>query len=311
MINSKELAAEWQRISRAKDDIRNALVEHGVAIPREARIDEFAPAIRGYTPSSISIYKRGMFERSPQSRLPNMSVSPAYSPADMSLTFSSCKSLLAIPIVDGLDTASSIAHYAYGCSLVSGNFSLPNLPICTAMNSSFEGCLAIERLSVGAAPECTNIRSFANGCRSLVEVKMGDMPKLTFLGQAFINCQELVRVEMSIGSSATEVGNMFYGCISLREIVGVLDVSSIPSFSGAFSDCRALEEVRIKGLKVDIALQWSQNISIESVKYLVDNLQQSTGKTITLPASWRAAHPSEAKDYAKIAAMKGFSLSFR
>ena len=79
----------------------------------------------------------------------------------------------------------------------------------------------------------------------------------------------------------------------------------------AFTNCTSLEEVRIKGLKIDLDLSACVNLSTTSVKYLVDNLQQATGKSIVLSRVWQQAHTEEAREYAKIAAQKGFSLSFR
>lgn len=311
MSKSKELAAEWQRISRAKADIRDALAEHGIAIPRESKIDEFAPAIRGYTPASVSIYKRGMFERSPQSRLPNLSVSPTYSPADMASTFANCKDLRSIPVVDGLEKATSIMYYAYGCSLASGRVILPSLPNCTSMVSAFDGCYSIERLEIGDAPECTDMRNIANSCRLVTGVKIGAINKVVYMDQAFIGCSSLETIEISVGSSLVGAGRAFGACRALRSIVGTIDFSSVDDTGIAFDDCYNLEEVRIKGLKADLNMQWSQKLSLESVKYLVDNLQQVSGKTITLAVAWKTAHADEAKQYAKTAALKGFSLSFR
>lgn len=78
-----------------------------------------------------------------------------------------------------------------------------------------------------------------------------------------------------------------------------------------FSSCSSLEEVRIKGLKVDLDLSACTNLSVESVKYLVDNLQQVSGKGITLASAWQTAHPTEARAYAQKATTKGFALTFR
>lgn len=78
-----------------------------------------------------------------------------------------------------------------------------------------------------------------------------------------------------------------------------------------FESCSSLEEVRIKGLKVDLDLSACANLSTESVKYLVDNLQQVTGKSITLPIAWQTARPTDARAYAQKATAKGFALTFR
>ena len=78
-----------------------------------------------------------------------------------------------------------------------------------------------------------------------------------------------------------------------------------------FAYCSDLKEVRVKGLKVDLDLSACASLSVESVKYLVDNLQQVSGKGITLASAWQTAHPTEARAYAQKATAKGFALTFR
>jgi len=311
MSKSKEVAAEWKRIDQAKDDIRSALVDRGVVIPKDAKIDTFADAIRRYPPIGIRIHKRGMFDGSPQSRLPNMAVSPAYSAADISGMFSNCASLSEIPHVDGLEVATSIAYYAASSRQVRGSVAMPSLPKCMSMESAFEYCGKIESINIDGADACINASNFANGCFSATFIKVGDLPNVVHLGQAFIGCRSATRIEISTGASLVSVGGMFAGCMELREIVGTLDLTSVEGTGVIFDSCNSLEEVRIKGLKTDITFRWSPSLSIESVKYLVDNLQQVTGKVIEIPISWQRAHSEEAREYAKIAAQKGFSLSFR
>jgi len=311
MSKSKEVAAEWQRIHQAKDDIRSALVDRGVVIPNGAKIDTFADAIRRYPPIGIRIYKKGMFDWSPQSRLPNMAVSPAYSAADVSGTFSNCKSLTEIPHVDGLEVATSIAYYASSCSQAGGSVKMPSLPKCISMESAFEYCHRIESISIDGADACINASNFANGCLSATFIKVGDLPNVVHLNQTFVGCRSVTRIEISTGASLVSVGGMFGGCLALREIVGTLDLTSVGGTGGIFDSCQSLEEVRVKGLKSDVTFQWSPSLSIESVKYLVDNLQQVTGKIIVLSMVWQQAHQAEAREFAKIAAQKGFALTFR
>lgn len=311
MNKNKEVAAEWKRINQAKDDIRSALVDRGVVIPKDAKIDTFADAIRQYPPIAIRIYKRGMFEGSPQSRLPNMAVSPAYSAADISGMFSNCASLSEIPHVDGVEVATSIAYYAASSRQVGGSVNMPSLPKCISMESAFEYCAKLESISIDGADACINASNFSNGCSSATFIKVGDLPNIVNLNQAFIGCSSAARIEITTGASLLHVGNMFAGCRKLREVVGTLDFSSVDYPGTIFDGCESLEEMRLKGIKGDLILRWSPNLSIESVKYLVDNLQQVMGKSITIPRSWQQAHEAEAREYAKTAAQKGFTLNFR
>ncbi len=97
----------------------------------------------------------------------------------------------------------------------------------------------------------------------------------------------------------------------LADVTGVIDLSRATVTGSMFGSCSSLEEVRIKGLKVDLDLSACANLSTESVKYLVENLQQVTGKSITLARSWQTAHPTEAREYSQKASAKGFTLNFR
>ena len=94
-------------------------------------------------------------------------------------------------------------------------------------------------------------------------------------------------------------------------MTGDIDLSRATNVNSAFSGCASLEELRVKGLKVDLDLSACANLSVESVKYLVDNLQQVTGKSITLASAWQTAHPTESRTYAQKATAKGFALTFR
>ena len=128
----------------------------------------------------------------------------------------------------------------------------------------------------------------------------------------FHGCLSLKTV--SLDFSGGEVGNMefmFANCGVLVSVDGVIDATKTLFSGSMFSGCDSLEEVRVKGLKVDLDLAACGKLSVESVKYLVDNLQQVTGKSITLHRDWKTAHPTEARAYAQKATAKGFALTFR
>lgn len=94
-------------------------------------------------------------------------------------------------------------------------------------------------------------------------------------------------------------------------MTGVIDLSSVKSVAATFQGCSSLEEVRVKGLNEDLDLSACGNLSVESVRYLIDNLQKATGKTISLAGAWQTEHPAEAREYAQKVAAKGFALTFR
>lgn len=150
-----------------------------------------------------------------------------------------------------------------------------------------------------------------NGCSSLKKAVIGSATSVTSLSNTFASCRALEVVDLTTSSKLGILVGTFSNCNALREIEGVLDVSGCTSTYSAFSNCNALEEVRIKGLKTDLDLSACVNLSTESVKYLVDNLQKTSGKSISLPRSWQQEHTTEARDNAKAASQKGFTLNFR
>lgn len=150
-----------------------------------------------------------------------------------------------------------------------------------------------------------------NGCSSLKKAVIGSATSVASLSNTFSSCRVLEVVDLTTSARLGSLVGTFSSCTALREIKGVLDLSGCTSTYAAFQNSNSVEEVRIKGLKTDIDLSSCANLSLESVKYLVDNLQQVTGKSITLHRDWQTAHPTEARAYAQKATAKGFALNFR
>lgn len=173
------------------------------------------------------------------------------------------------------------------CPIVSLDKPIEGIERVVSLDSAFKGCVQIKRAIVGSA--------------SLVQT----------IANAFNSCNNLEEVEITTSPACTNMLAAFSGCGKLRTIRGTIDASACVTTYATFLSCSSLEEVQIKGLKVDLDLSPCVNLSVESVRYLVDNLQQSTGKTISLSSAWQTAHTAEAREYAQKAAAKGFALTFR
>lgn len=173
------------------------------------------------------------------------------------------------------------------CPIVSLEKPIEGIERISSLDSAFKGCGQIKRAIVGIASSAQTIANAFNSCTALEEV------------------------EITTSTACTNMLAAFSGCGKLRTIRGTLDASSCTVTYATFQNSNSLEEVRVKGLKVDLDLSPCVNLSVESVRYLVDNLQQSTGKTISLASAWQTAHTAEAREYAKKAAAKGFALTFR
>jgi hypothetical protein len=74
----------------------------------------------------------------------------------------------------------------------------------------------------------------------------------------------------------------FFDCSFLRIVypINVKNVTDIPK--STFSGCTALKELRLYGLKVNLDISDSMNVSKKSVLYLIQNATPSSAKTITL-----------------------------
>lgn len=184
-------------------------------------------------------------------------------------------------------------------SFSSGYSLFRNCPIVT-LERPIEG---IERI--------VSLDSAFTGCSQMTRAIVGSVSSVQTIANAFNSCTALEEVEITTSAACTNMLAAFSGCSKIRVIRGTLDASSCSTTYATFLSCTSLEEVRIKGLKVDLDLSACGNLSTESVKHLVDNLQKVTGKTISLASAWQMAHPAEAREYAKKAAAKGFALTFR
>ncbi len=225
-------------------------------------------------------------------------------------TFSEMKSLAALPEIAGIERASNISYMCKSSSALR-SVSLPDLPKCTDATEAFSTCASIDTIAVGNMPICTSFYCFALSSKAVKRINIGDAPVATNVNSVAYDCPALEEFTANFGNKINNTRYMFYNCAKLRRINGVLDFSSSTDLSNAFSFCSLLEEVRVKGLKVDLDLSACGKLSMDSVRYLVDNLQQSTGKTISLAGAWQTAHTAEAREYAQKAAAKGFALTFR
>lgn len=184
-------------------------------------------------------------------------------------------------------------------SFTSGYSLFRNCPI-VSIDTPIEG---VERI--------VSLDSAFTGCSQMTRAIIGSASSVQTIANAFNSCGNLEEIEITTSPACTNMLAAFSGCGKLRTIRGTLDASSCVTTYGTFLSCSSLEEVRIKGLKVDLDLSACVNLSEESVTYLVDNLQKATGKTISLASAWQMAHPAEAREYAQKAAAKGFALTFR
>jgi hypothetical protein len=291
-----EQKSSKQRAEEAVLDLKGKLRQLNKTLASKgATIDENAPlvdtikAVEGMKEQAVtmSIFKRQQFLGYVDEKLPPMRISDRYNPALIDYCFAQNWALKNLPSIENLGVAVNLSSFA-------------------------SSCRSLIEVSLGALTNATDISSAFSGCDSLTSVAIGAAPKVTNVSSLFFLCASLKDVSIDLsGGQLTNFTYVFFNCPSLRRVTGTIDLSNANTSTATFQGCSSLEEVRIKGLKADLDLSYCANLSVESVKYLVENLQQVTGKSITLARAWQTAHQAEAREYSQKAAAKGFTLNFR
>lgn len=289
-LSSKQRAeAEVLDLKGKLRQLNKALEGKGAVVAENAPLVATIKAVEGMKAQAVtmSIFKRQQFFGYVDESLPPMRISDGYKPALIDYCFAQNSALKSLPSIENVGVAVNLSSFASSCGALI-EASLEALTNATDISSAFSSCSSLTSASIGAAPKVTNASYLFYGCSSLKDVS----------------------IDLS-GGQLTNFTCAFFSCSSLRRVTGNIDLSSANSATTPFQGCSSLEEVRIKGLKIDLDLSACANLSVESVKHLVDNLQQVTGKSITLASAWQTAHPTEAIAYAQKATAKGFALTFR
>lgn len=303
-------ADQVYELDRQRREIIEALKSKGVAVDDADGLDGVSRAIKSITLPKIDIFKVWQFYEWQSEMLPPLRLNESYSAADLTKSFASSR-IVKLPEIDNIERAKSIRAMCQGCRSLT-SVSLPDMGKLVDAGEAFGSCGSIETITIGALPKATTLIALAYGCTALKSLKIGAMPNAVNIKQLAYGCSSLAEVNLGVEEvNVSDVSSAFQGCTSLRSIRGVLNYVDIVNDGGALGGCTALEDVRIKAAKCDLWLADCSALSTESLKYIVDNLQQATGNSITLPRAWQVAHPAEAREYAKIAAQKGFTLNFR
>lgn len=311
-MNETTLSADQlMELDRHRRNIINALRAKGAQVTDDDGLEVLEAKIAALSYSKITVIREQQFSGWQDDVYPPMVVSDTFRPVSLKNMFAQNPRLSQLPVVEGVEKALYIDSYAQRCPSLR-SVELPDLLEVKTATTMFDGCTSMTKATIGALPALTNATWLFSNCQSLVSATVGSAPKLEVAQGLFNNCTSLQSVTLDLsGGLITNASYLFGSCDKLRVVTGEIDLSRTGNVAAAFSGCTSLEEVRIKGLKVDLDLSACANLSVESVKYLVDNLQQVTGKSITLHRDWQTAHPTEARAYAQKATAKGFALTFR
>lgn len=269
--------------------LNKTLATKGATIAENAPLVATIKAVEGMKEQAVtmSIFRRQQFFGYVDESLPPMRILGGYKPALIDYCFANNRALKSLPNVENLDVAVNMSSYAVGCSSII-DVSLGALTNATEMTGAFSGCTSLASVTIGAAPNMTNVSNIFFGCNRLKDVS----------------------IDLS-GGQLTNFSLAFFGCSSLRRVTGTIDLSNADKSTNSFQGCSSLEEVRIKGLKIDLDLSYCVNLSVESVKYLVENAQAVSGKRIDLSRALLDANEEALGDIGDTASDKGWTLNYK
>lgn len=311
-MNEQTLSADQlMELDRHRRNIIRALRGKGVQVSDDDGLEALEEKIGKIKSYILSVHRAQQFLDWKDPSFPPLKLRDDYRPADINYCFARNRFLTELPDITNLGEASIMSSFARECTALA-TVTLPDLSKVTAIDNAFNGCSALTTATLGAMANVSNASWLFGGCTALTTVTLGAMAKAVSVQGGFHDCRALRSVTIDFtGGEITNISYLFNQCNRLEIVTGVIDLSRVTDTGSAFAGCVSLREVRLKGLKVDLNITDCANLSTESVKYLVDNLQQVTGKSITLPRSWQQAHATEAREYSQKASAKGFTLNFR
>lgn len=267
------ITTEIQRINRAKANLRTAIVAKGGTLSETAKIDEYADAVRGL-----------------QNRIEDVEMETV------------------------IIKSSSIRRYDISPDVVNTSYTpfwnpqrlILDLPNCTSAIRAIQNGSNITQLQINL-PKCTNTEHLIHGCTSLREVDIS-LPETRSLDQFAIDCTRLERA--IINAPLCTMGRWIIArCANIEVLEAILP--SCTNLIDATVGCPKLATVKISGLKTSLNLSTNTLISLESVKYIVDNAQSGlSGVTLTLPRVLTDA-VMEDDDILTTAVEKGLEVLFR
>ena len=312
LMNEQTMSADQlMELDRHRRNIINALRAKGAQVSDDDGLEAVPEKIGKIKAYVLTVHRSQQFLDWKDPSFPPLKLSDDYRPADISWCLARNRFLKELPDFANIGEASNMGSFARECTALD-TVMLPDIPKAKTIDSAFASCSSLTTATLGAMVNVYDSSWLFSGCSTLTTATLGAMPKAVSVQGIFHECRALGSVTLDFtGSEITNISYLFNQCKRLEIVTGVIDLSRVTDTANAFSGCVILREVRIKGLKVDLDLSACVSLSTASVKYLVDNLQQTVGKSISLPRSWQQEHTTEAREYAKAASQKGFTLNFR
>lgn len=312
--SSKQRAeAEILDLKSKLRQLNNALAGKGATIAENAPLVATIKAVEGLKVGGdelvLTLHKAEQFYKNPDEKLPSLKLKEGTN-VSLRYTFAGAKALKKFPDIAGIERATDISYICEGCSYIP-SASLGNMPLVSNVSYAFRSCSSIERITLGDIGGDANFEDFARYCVKLRTLTIGNAPKATSINSIVDQCPLLEEFTASFGDKLNNVRYAFQGCKSLRRINGVLDFGGTGDYLNVFNGCTSLEEVRIKGLKASLDLSYCANLSMESVRYLLENVQEVRSQRIDLNRALLAANEETLGDLGDTASGKGWTIGYK
>ena len=303
-------ADQVYELDRQRREIISAIRSKGVPARDTDGIGELARLINEIHSPVIDIFKEQQLLDWVSDEFPTLRVYRGYAPASLRYMLGRCSRLKKMPTLIEVDEVVDISYMCFSCTSMT-SAQLPIMAKVTTASSAFNGCASLESLEIGGLPLCKHMNSLVSGCKALKSLSLGDCSNVESIEQMATGCVSLANVTAVFGESLKSASMAFYGCSSLRKIDATIDLSTCDNVGNAFNGCTAIEEVRLKGLKVDLDLSACVNLSIESARYLLENVQTVSGKRIDLSRKLLEANEEALGDLGDTASDKGWTINYK
>ena len=303
-------ADQVYELDRQRREIISAIKSKGVPAKESNGIGDLARLINEIYAPVIDIFKEQQLLDWVSDEFPALRVYRGYAPASLRYMLGRCSRLKRMPTLMEVDEVVDISYMCLSCTSMT-SAQLPIMAKVTTAGSAFNGCVLLESLEIGGLPSCKHINSLVSGCKALKSLSLGDCSNVENIDQMATGCVNLTDVTAVFGGSLKSMNMSFYGCSSLRKVDAIMDLSECGDVGNAFTNCTSLEELRLKGLKVSIDLSACTKLSIDSARYLLENVQTVSGKRIDLSRKLLEANEEALGDLGDTASDKGWTINYK
>ena len=301
-------ADQVYELERWRVEMAKALRSYGEDVKDTDGIAKFVEIInRGLVPT-LTIYKKDQYYSSKDRIIPPLKIWGGWSTPTLSDAFAQSFELERMPKIESIERVVSIYRMCKGNAKLKGGIEIGDTPLCTSAASAFEGCARLESAKLGDMPECTTFDDCFRGCESLLSASVGALKKVAVVAGMFRGCSRLSTVTFGELSSNPTADYMFFGCGALETVNGELSINVV---GNSFNGCNSLRDIKLKEVGVDVNLQWCTNLSLESIRYLVEHAKTVTGKVIILSSALLENYENELAEIGEKATQKGWTINYR